>query len=607
MTKANKETLSGESEVLVAVAWPYANGERHIGHASSLIPADVIARFHRSIGNHVLMVGGTDEHGTPNKIAAEEQGIDPQEYVDGTSALIRRDFVNLGMSFDWFTRTTSPVHNENAREVFEALADKGYIVRGEMLTSYDTVSDQALADRYVEGGCPFCGAKARGDQCDNCSKLLDPENLIDPVSAKSNNPVAFRESTHYFLDLESLSDKVAGFLSGDVDLRDDARRFSESLVSELRPRSITREIDWGVKLPAKYELSEEERVMYVWFEAVIGYISAAKEWSLESENIESWKSWWQNDSATHIYAMGKDNVPFHTTMWPAMLEGLNEGTDDSWHLPDIIASTGNLNFKDGKFSSSRRNVIYINDIIEAIGPDALRFYCIAAGPETKDSNFSYEDMARKVNDELLAKWGNAVSRTIALLNKNNAGQVPPLPEELAEDASQLLSSLQEGFASIGTLMKSAEFSKSLKKIMELVTELNKFINAHEPWKAYKNDAADANNTMSVVVRAILNLNTMLAPFIPHSSQRVYELFNVTSQSISQPRETISTAHGVNVLTTDHTQSLEWKYMEFSDLVEVFGDTAHLFRKLDAEHLEAEISEKLRTRSLGSIATQPTLE
>ncbi len=604
--ETQKDTSShAPDNILVAVAWPYANGERHIGHASSLVPADVLARYHRSVGNHVLMVGGTDEHGTPNRIAAEEQRVDPQEYVNGTSELIRRDFIDLGMSFDWFTRTTSPVHKENAQAIFESLADKGYIVKGSMQGSYDEVTQEALADRYVEGKCPTCGAHSRGDQCDDCGRLLDPVELIDPVSTRTNNDVIFRETEHYFLDLESLSGKVSDFLSGKVDLRDDARRFSESIVNDLKPRSITREMDWGVKLPEKYDLTDEQRVMYVWFEAVIGYISAAKEWSKETGDGESWKDWWQNDDATHVYAMGKDNVPFHTLVWPAILEGLNAGSDDNWHLPDKIASTGNLNFKDGKFSSSKGNVIYINDLVDSIGPDALRFYCIAAGPETKDSVFSYDDLARKVNDELLSKWGNLVSRSITLVKKNNDGEIPTLPDNLEEDAKQLLDGIRVGFDDVGSSIQQTEFSKALRKVMVLVSDVNKYINAHEPWKGYKIDKIDANNSMAVVIHSLLNLNVMMAPFIPHASQRTYELFGGAEEEyLAQPVEAASKEHGVEVLTGDYSsQLMRWEYSDFKELTHVTGDTQHLFQKIDPEILENDIKAKLAKRTLGSIASK----
>lgn len=603
--EAQTSTSSEAEKVLVAVAWPYANGERHIGHASSLVPADVLARFHRSIGNHVLMVGGTDEHGTPNRIAAEERGMDPQEYVDETSALIRRDFIDLGMSFDWFTRTTSPVHKENAQAFFEELADKGYIVKDTMQGSYDALSNEPLADRYIEGSCPFCGALSRGDQCDDCGRMLDPADLVEPTSTRTGNSVVFRETPHYFLDLESLSGKVSDFLSGKVNLRDDARRFSESIVDGLKARSITREMDWGIDLPEKYDLSEEQRVMYVWFEAVIGYVSAAMEWSEENdENGESWKDWWQNDAAKHIYAMGKDNVPFHTLVWPAILEGLNDDSDANWHLPDTIASTGNLNFRDGKFSSSKGNVIYIHDLIDEIGPDSLRFYCIAAGPESKDSSFSYEDLARKVNDELLAKWGNVVSRSVTLIRKYNDGEIPALPEILDDESQQLIDEVKSGFDEVGHLIERVEFSKALRKTMSIITELNKYINAHEPWKEYKTDKDLGNQTMAVVINAVLNLNTMMSPFIPHASQRTYNLLGGHSQFVSQPTLIESKKHGVDILTGEYSnQQIEWGYSSFEDLHTVSDDKAHLFKKIDPEILEAEIRTKFAARSMGALATK----
>lgn len=619
MSPENSPHTSPDPEnVLIAVAWPYANGERHIGHASSLVPADVEARYQRAIGNRVLMVGGTDEHGTPNMLAADEQGITPQEYVDGTSKLIRRDFIDLGMSYDWFTRTTSPVHKENAKAFFEVLADKGLIFKRSMLASYDAVTDDALPDRLVEGLCPNCGAHCRGDQCDDCRNMLETENLVNPTSTRTGNAVVFREAQHYFLDLESLSGRVADFLSGGVKLRDDARKFSESLVTELKARSITREMDWGIELPERYDLPEEQRVMYVWFEAVLGYITAAMERSAEDDEIdetsdngeteetgESYKKWWQNDDARHYYFMGKDNVPFHTQVLPAIIEGLNDGTNSNWHLPDVIASTGNLNFKDGKFSSSRGNVIYIHDLVESIGPDAVRFYCIASGPETKDTVFSYENLAQQVNTELLAKWGNLISRSIKLIKTNNDGEVPPLPKNLDEESRQLLDGISDGFDDVGSSIANTEFSKALSKAMALVTKVNQYINARKPWKQYKEGDADAgNDTMAVVATAIANINTLLAPFIPHASQHTYELFGGNKEFVSQPGESRSQKHGVEVLTGDYTtQEMTWQYNEKPTFGRLSDEEAHLFKKIDPEKLEEEIRAKLVRRGIGERATK----
>jgi methionyl-tRNA synthetase len=603
------EVIEAEAQqrVAVLVAWPYGNGPRHLGHGASLVPGDIIARYHRSIGNDVMMVSGTDEFGTPNMIAAEKAGVDTAEYVAMTNEVIRNDFIDLGMSFDWFTRTTSKEHEENAQGFFTALVEAEYIEKGTMLGAFDSDTGQALPDRYIEGGCPHCGACSRGDQCEECSSLLDPTDLLNPVSKITGNSVDFAETEHYFLQLDKLAPDVIDWLENNQQLRPNAKASSMQMAKELRPRAITRDMNWGVPLPAGYELdAEADKVLYVWFEAVIGYVSASIEWAKYAKgNPDLWKEWWQEAGTSHYYAMGKDNVPFHTIIWPAMIAAANKSdySDVQLKQPEVIASTEYLTFNEGKFSSSRGNVVYISDLIQLIGTDALRYYLISAGPETKDTTFTFGELTKRVNDELIAKWGNLVSRSFTLINKNHEGKVPAVSiGELDANAQELLGQISAGYGEVGNLVERAKFSAALKTVFGLTAQVNKFIFDAEPWKTVKHDFRQAEKDMYVVMTAVSNINNLLTPFIPHASQRIHQLFGNTTPLASQPYSRVL-ENGMTVLTGDYSQDKNhWKFslLRQGQTLHDLGKQ-HLFAKIDQEKLEEGFEEIVKLRSLGQLA------
>ena len=548
----------------IFVAWPYANGPRHVGHGAALVPADVVARYERGRGAEVLMVSGTDEYGTPNTIAAEKQGMSTKEFVEMTSSIIRNDFIGLGMSYDWFTHTTSPNHAEVAQNFFANLVDSGYISTDMMNGSFDSLTSQALPDRYVEGTCPICGAlDARGDQCDSCTSLLDPTELVNPYSSITKNPVEFRPTEHYFLNLDMLRDEVKEFIDNNPNLRTEAKTLSKSLVSELRPRAITRDLSWGIPLPKGYELkSGENRVLYVWFEAVIGYLSASIEWAEQQGDPNAWKDWWKEGESKSYYFMGKDNVPFHTIIWPALISAKNHNIREGevkLKKPDVIASTANLNLGGQKFSTSRGNVAYIKDMLKVVGPDALRYYLIAAGPENKDSNFTIEELVQRYNSELLAKWGNLVSRVTNLIQRDYNGIVPDLKTNNIEDQN-LLESIRNTYDKSGKLIENGKLSASLREVMNCIALANKYIVDEKPWESAAIENGRAKQVIATLSIFIENANKLLCPFIPHASQRVSNAFGSDDIISPMPIEG-QNQFGQGILTGNYSKGVVWEYSQ----------------------------------------------
>lgn len=589
---ATEENMKKRAETArkigIFVAWPYANGPRHIGHGAALVPADVAARYFRAAGDDVLMVSGTDEFGTPSMVAAEKRGISTQEFVDNTSQTIRDDFIGLGMSYDWFTRTTSSNHMEVAQGFFENLVDNEYITEGEMLGSYDTGTGVSLPDRYVEGGCPVCGDQgARGDQCDSCSSLLEPSELKNPHSSITGNPVEFKSVKHYFLRLDKLKGEVADFLANNDNLRKEAKNMSSSMVSDLRPRAITRDISWGVPLPQGYELGKgNDRVLYVWFEAVIGYLSASIEWAKEQGDEDLWKDWWTKDRAKSYYFMGKDNVPFHTLIWPALISGKNHDIrqgEVELGLPDVIASTGNMNFNGGKLSTSRGNVAYIKDMLNIVGPDALRFYLILSGPENSDANFSLEDLVSRTNTELVAKWGNMISRTTNLIQRDYEGVIPERRDEQEVDDA-LLESVKRAYEGVGAYIEQGSFSKGLKLAMDTLALANKYIVDEQPWREDVISSGRGREVLATLALFIENMNKIMMPFIPHSSQVISEAFGSQDTIAPMPYQ-VESRGSIDVLTTDRVyRSILWEYTEDWPGRELSDGKAIVFGKLNLDRV-----------------------
>jgi methionyl-tRNA synthetase len=515
-------------QILIAPAWPYANGPRHIGHVAGLgVPADVLARYHRLRGDRVLMVSGTDEHGTPIMVAADNEGRSYRETADRYNQVIREELGDLGLTYDLFTRTTTRNHYRVTQDVFRTLYDKGYIVERSMQVAISQSTGNTLPDRYIEGTCPYCGfPHARGDQCDNCGRQLDPIDLINPRSRTDGQPPIFRETNHLFLDLPAFGDRLREWISAQTHWRSNVRRFSLNLVDELKPRPVTRDLDWGVPIPVPGYSDDDRKRIYVWFDAVIGYLSASIEWAENRGEPDAWRAWWQNADSRHYYVMGKDNITFHTVIWPSMLLGYGSGGEfgagrGDLVLPYNVVSSEFLTMEGKQFSTSRNVVIYVRDVLDRYDADPLRYFLIAGGPETQDTDFTWAEFVRRNNDELVATWGNLVNRTLTNAHRN-FGAVPE-PGALTAEDEALLDSIPARFDAIGAEIEAARFRSALATAVELARDANRYLNDAAPWTLLETDRARAGTILYTALRTVDSLKTLLAPFLPFSSQTLHEL------------------------------------------------------------------------------------
>jgi methionyl-tRNA synthetase len=512
--------------ILVAVAWPYAAGPRHIGHVAAYVPSDVFARYHRLRGNDVLMVSGTDEHGTPVMVIADEEGLSPREAADKYNELTRGDFRRLGISYDLFTRTTTANHYRVVQDLFKTLYERGFIFEKTTLGAFSTTSGHTLPDRYIEGTCPHCGfPQARGDQCDNCGKQLDPIDLIDPRSKIDGTTPEFRETQHLFFDLPAFQDQLLEWIESKDYWRPNVRNFSLELVKEIQERPITRDLDWGVPVPVPGYAENPNKRIYVWIDAVVGYLSAAIEWADARGTPEAWRDWWQDAEARHFYFMGKDNIVFHTIIWPAELIGYGTGGDvgagQPLTLPDNVVACEFLMMERQQFSASRGVGIFVKDFLARYDADALRYYLTAAGPELQDTDFTWAEFVRRNNDELVATWGNLVNRILASAYRN-FGSVPE-PAELTDQDRALLAEVEGGFETVGELIASARFRAALAEAMRLAARVNEYTSEQEPWALVKTDRGRAATVLYAALRCVDSLKTLFTPFLPFSSQKLHEL------------------------------------------------------------------------------------
>jgi methionyl-tRNA synthetase len=514
-------------KILVAPAWPYASGKRHLGHVVGFaVPADIYARYHRLKGDDVLMVSGTDEHGTPVMVTADREGVSPREIGERYNKLIREDLRDLGISYDCFTRTTTQNHARVTTDIFRTLYEHGWLIEQTTLGAFSASTGNTLPDRYIEGTCPICGyTQARGDQCDNCGNQLDPVDLIEPRSIIDGTTPEFRETTHLFLNLPAFADRLRPWIEEKTSWRPNVRNFSLSLVENVKPRAMTRDIDWGIPVPVEGYPAETKRI-YVWFDAVIGYLSAAVECTASRGSPEAWREWWQNQDSTHAYFMGKDNIVFHTVIWPSMLLGYDQGGElgagkDTLHLPDEVVASEFLTMEGKQLSTSRAIAIYVRDVLERYDPDPVRYFLTAAGPETQDTDFTWAEFLRRNNDELLANWGNLVNRMLTNAQRN-FGAVPE-PGELTSSDHETLAAIEAGFGSVGALIDQARFRAALAEAMRLSSLGNQYVDREAPWAAIKTDRERAATILYVGLRIVDTLKVLFTPFLPFTSQKLHEL------------------------------------------------------------------------------------
>jgi methionyl-tRNA synthetase len=477
-------------------------------------------------GDDVLMVSGTDEHGTPVMVTADREGVSPREIAERYNKLTREDLRNLGITYDNFTRTTTQNHARVTTDMFRTLYEHGCLIEKTTLGAFSPSTGNTLPDRYIEGTCPICGyTEARGDQCDNCGNQLDPTDLIEPHSIIDGSTPEFRETKHLFLDLPAFADRLRPWIESKTSWRPNVRNFSLSLVDDLKPRAMTRDIDWGIPVPVEGYPPETKRI-YVWFDAVIGYLSAAVEWAQNNGTPEAWRDWWQNPDARHAYFMGKDNIVFHTVIWPSMLLGYGTGGElgagkAELHLPDEVVASEFLTMEGKQLSTSRSIAIYVSDVLERYDPDPVRYFLTAAGPETQDSDFSWAEFLRRNNDELLANWGNLVNRTLTNAQRN-FGEVPQ-PGELTDEDRRALATIEAGFATVGRSIEEGKFKQALTEAMRLSSIGNQYVDHEAPWAVIKEDRERAATILHVALRIVDSLKVIFTPFLPFSSQKLHEL------------------------------------------------------------------------------------
>lgn len=511
----------------VSVAWPYANGHLHAGHiAGSFLPADIFARYHRLQGNHVIMVSGSDSHGTPIMVEADTRGITYRELFEEFHESHLIVLQQSGMSFDLYTHTDTENHHRIAKDIFSTLLERGYLYIEKQQRLFSLTENRFLEDRYVEGTCPVCGYEnARGDQCDNCGSLLNATELINPRGKVDGSTPVQRETEHYFLDLAKFREPLRTYLESHTDhWRPTVMNESLSKVDDQRGRPITRDVNWGITLPLDDPLWANKR-MYVWFEAVMGYLTASIEWAAVTGQPDAWKNWWYNPQARVYNFLGKDNILFHTIIWPAELLGIsgiyNDGDDTPISLPYDVPGNQYLNLEERKISKSRKWFISMPDLLTDYDPDAVRYYLTAVMPETRDTDWKWDDFIARNNNELLAKWGNLVNRVLKFAIKHFDGQVPQ-PADLREMDTDIIAKVEAGFDSVGERIGAVKLRDALAEAMRLATEVNVYLD-NAPWfgKAIKEDRQAAATTIYTALRCIDSLNRIFAPFLPFTSERIH--------------------------------------------------------------------------------------
>jgi methionyl-tRNA synthetase len=506
----------------ITSALPYANGPLHIGHLAGVyVPADIFVRYLRLKGEDVVFIGGSDEHGVPITIKARQRGVTPQQIVDKYHGMIKKSFEEFGISFDIYSRTSNKIHHETASEFFTTLYEKGEFIEKTSLQYYDEATQHFLADRYITGTCPHCHFdKAYGDQCENCGTSLSPDDLINPVSVLSGNIPVKKETKHWYLPLDKYESWLREWiLEGHKDdWKTNVYGQCKSWIDQgLQPRAVTRDLDWGVKVPLE---EAKEKVLYVWFDAPIGYISATREWA--EQTGKDWKLYWKDKETRLIHFIGKDNIVFHCIIFPAMLK--HEG---SYILPDNVPAFEFMNLESDKISTSRNWAVWLHEYLEEFPgkQDVLRYVLCANGPETKDNDFTWKDFQSRNNSELLAIFGNLVNRTLVLTHKYFEGKVPAI-EELNDYDKSVLTEIKEFPMKVGVSLDTFRFREALNELMNLARLGNKYLTDSEPWKIFKTDEARVRTVLNNSLQICANLAVLSKPFLPFTSAKLTSMLNM---------------------------------------------------------------------------------
>ena len=585
------------ANILVSVAWPYANADIHVGNlVGAYLPADIYARYHRLKGNRVLMVSGSDSHGTPVSVRADAEGLTSLQVYERFHTRFLDLFQKLGLTYDLYTSTHTQTHFRVSQDIFLTLKDKGALYTQREPQWYSAAEGRFLPDRYVEGECYICHyPNARGDQCDNCGNLLDATLLINPRTKTGGSSLELRETEHFYLDLARLAPALSRWLNADKEhwrpqVINPSRRQADS--GELRGRAITRDLDWGIPVPVP---GWDGKCLYVWFEAVIGYFSASIEWAKQrSPNPESWKDWWYDPAAKTVYFIGKDNIPFHAVIWPAELLGVERLYEDdparSLNLPHDIPANEFLNLEGQKISGSRNWGVWGLDFLTRYDPDPLRYYLTAVMPETRDADWEWSGFLAHNNNELVATWGNLANRVLTFAYKHWDGRVPD-PGELRPQDHELLAKIDSGFQTVGALIESVKLRAALGEVLALATEANRYLDTQGPWFEVKQDKAEAARTIYTALKAIDSLKVLFAPFLPFTSQSLHSYLGHDGQLFGSQRvETYTDDLGPHTaLTHDPTGAVGRWTPSTLQPGQPLRQPGPLFKKLEPSIVEDELA------------------
>lgn len=590
--------------ILIAVAWPYANAEIHVGNMTgSHLPGDIVARYHRLKGNHVLMITGTDAHGTPVTLAADRAGKPVEEVYQSYHEGFIELFQKIGISYDLYTTTHSANHFKVSQTIFLALQKNGFLFRKTEPQWFSPGLNRFLPDRYVEGTCYICGAEdARSDQCDNCGNVLDPTKLVNPrskVEGDASSP-ELRETEHYYIDLSKLEPRVVEYLKEraghmrDTVLGESLRKIE---AEGLKPRAITRDIDWGIPVPVS-EAGWETKKLYVWFEAVIGYLSAPIEWAQIAGRKDAWREWWTNPRAKQFHFIGKDNIFFHACLWPAELMGVGSGFMEIFAgekipltLPYDVPANQFMNLEEMKISGSRNWAVWGRDVLKQYDPDAVRYYLTVNMPEAKDSDWNWAEFVARNNNELVATWGNLANRVLSFCYKHWDGRTPDVDlSALRGTDRELLAVIEDGFNTVGAELEAARLRSALGEAMKLATAVNVYLDVNAPWSAVKTDKDGAAKTIYTALRAIDSLKVLFAPFLPFTCERLHKFLGYeTSLFGEQYTETVSDSLGDHLVLryrAPEPDTPRWKPSELKP-GQRLNQPAPLFKKLDPVVAEEE--------------------
>lgn len=558
----------------ITSALPYANGPIHIGHLAGVyMPADIYARYLRSIGKDVLFIGGSDEHGVPITIKAKKEGITPQEVVDRYHGIIKKSFEDLGISFDVYSRTSAPIHHETASEFFKNLYDHKKFIEKTSEQYYDADAKQFLADRYITGTCPHCSyEKAYGDQCESCGTSLSATDLINPKSALTGNVPVLKETKHWYLPLNDYEGWLTDWIlkGHKEDWRPTVYGQVKSWIDQgLQPRAVTRDLDWGVKVPVE---GADGKVLYVWFDAPIGYISASREWT--EKTGKDWKPYWKEEDSKLVHFIGKDNIVFHCIIFPSMLKA-----EGSFIVPDNVPANEFLNLENDKISTSRNWAVWLHEYLEEFPgkQDVLRYVLTANAPETKDNDFTWKDFQAKNNNELLAIFGNFVNRTLVLTQKYFSGVVPAQNELIDLDKNTLSEMITYG-DKIGAKIELYKFREAIQELMNLARLGNKYLTETEPWKIWKSDPERVKTIMNISLQISATLAILSEPFLPFTSTKLSDLLVMTEMNWSSAKSKELIKSGIELPKPDF-----------------------LFTKIEDKDVDAQIQKLLDTKKANEAA------